>query len=77
MARGWESKSVEEQQDEPLEDRGVWKPPEQRENEAKLQGLERSRTRIERELQEATTEAHKAALKNALEYLDAEIRALK
>ena len=73
MARGWESKSVEAQREEGLEDNAPWKPAEELEAELKLKGLERSRTRIERELSEASTDAHRVALKNALDHLDHEI----
>ena len=73
MARGWESKSVEAQQDEGLEETTPWKRPEEREAEAKLQSLERSRARVARELEGATTEAHRSALQNALDFLDKQI----
>lgn len=77
MARGWESKAVESQREEALDETGPKKTPAQREKEAKVLGLERSKTRIERELAEATTEAHRAALKNALDYLHNEIEELR
>lgn len=77
MAKGWESKGIEAQREEELEEKGPWKPPEQLEIESKLHGLELSKTRIERELEEATTEAHRAALQNALEYLAKEIDELR
>lgn len=77
MAKGWESKGVEDQQEEELEEKGPWKPPEQLEEESKLHGLEMSKTRIERELEEATTETHRAALQNALEHLEKEIDELR
>ncbi|MCA1732848.1 MAG: hypothetical protein LC732_04525 [Acidobacteria bacterium] len=77
MAKGWESKAVEAQREEELEEKGPWKPPEQLEEESKLHGLERSKTRIERELEEATTETHRAALQNALQYLAKEIDDLR
>lgn len=77
MARGWESKGVEAQREEELEEKGPRKPADQLEAESRLHGLERSKTRIERELQEATTETHRAALQNALQYLEKEIGELR
>lgn len=77
MARGWESKGVEAQREEELEDKGPWKPPEQLEVESRLHGLERSKTRVERELEEASTETHRATLQAALQHLEKEIDELR
>ena len=74
MARGWESKSVESQQSETL-DRGDGRrqSPEQVERSHKRASLELSRSRVARELEGARTPAHRAALENALRFLDDEI----
>ena len=75
MARGWESKSVESQQEDfevPGEVRLT--SQEDRERAAKRESLETSRTRVRRELESARTETHRTALENALRYLDEELR---
>ena len=75
MARGWESKSVESQQEDfavPGEERLT--SQEERERAAKRESLEMSRTRVTRELESARTETHRTALENALRYLDEELR---
>lgn len=79
MARGFESKSVESQQ---LEERQpVRRAPdrdtiEQRERDQKRASLETSRRRVRRELENTHSETHRAALTNALAYLDAELKKL-
>lgn len=75
MARGWESKSVESQQDEPFvrNDRHQ-ETAEERERKSKRQSLELSRSRVTRELDGARTPVHRTALENALKYLDDELR---
>lgn len=78
MARGWESKSVESQIEErsaPRE-RGGERTREDLERDSKRHSIEMSRQRIERELQTARSEAHRAALENALSHLDGELRKL-
>jgi hypothetical protein len=75
MARGWESKSVEEQQSEPVARyRRQQETPEERERKAKRESLELSRSRVTRELDGARTPVHRTALENALKYLDDELR---
>ena len=76
MARGWESKSVEAQQSEPPPTGKGAKTAEERERKAKRESLELSRTRIRRELETATSEVHRAALQNALTFLDGELAKL-
>ena len=75
MARGWESKSVESQQSESVP-RGPrqQESPEERERKAKRESLELSRARVSRELEAARTAVHRAALENALKYLEEELR---
>lgn len=75
MARGWESKSVESQQHESeLTGKRQMATQEERERQAKRESLEMSRGRITRELASARTETHRAALENALRYLEDELR---
>jgi hypothetical protein len=74
MARGWESKSVESQQSEPDPAQAKRQlTAEQLERARKRDSLELSRARVRRELESATSEVHRTALTNALNFLDAEI----
>lgn len=81
MARGWESKGVESQ----IEDRrdslrshaDSRVNAEQRERDLKRAGLETSHRRITRELENAKVETHRAALKSALSFLEAELRKIE
>lgn len=78
MARGWESKSVESQQSEPdVSDPKRKLTAEEREREAKRDALELQVARVRRELESATTPAHRAAKEHALEYLQKELDALQ
>ena len=80
MARGWESKGVESQ----IEDRAAagngrsrderW--AEDRERDQRRAGLEMSRRRIARELEQSTSQTHRSALENALKFLDEQISKL-
>ena len=78
MARGWESKSVEESQ----ADRGKREEArprltaEERAREQRRRGLELSRTRVARELEVTTAAVRRAALESALAQLDREIAEL-
>ena len=77
MARGWESKSVESQQDE--HERGrkrVAGPntPEQRERAARRQTLELQRARARADLARATKPGHRAMLEQAIGALDEQLR---
>ena len=78
MARGWESKSVESQIEstEARADRGKALTPEQREIQTKRAGLELSRRRVLRELQEARAPVRRNALEQAIAFLDDELRKL-
>jgi len=79
MARGFESKGVESQQSETPERRNTVDDrefAERREREQRRAGLETSRRRIARELENAASDTHRAALKNALDFLDGELRKL-
>jgi hypothetical protein len=79
MARGWESKSVEEQ----IAAAGVRtrKPPArlsaaESERQRKLGCLQLSRTRIQRDLQTASNPRYRTQLEEALAHLEAEIAGL-
>jgi hypothetical protein len=73
MARGWESKSVESQQSEPEPAQRKRLTAEEQERARKREALELSRGRILRELETARSEVHRAALQNALKFLDEEL----
>lgn len=79
MARGWESKSVEEQmelavsrQDAPIAHMSA----EQRQRRRVRESLELSRTRVVRDLAAAAHPRHRALLEAALKHLDEKIAAL-
>jgi hypothetical protein len=80
MARGWESKSVESQIEDQRQSRQSKKrlpqSAEEREIQSKREGLEMSRRRITRELENSRSETHRAALQNALAFLDEELKKL-
>ena len=74
MARGFESKSVESQQAEPLERlEGPRESRDELERRGKRESLEMSRRRVEGELAASKSDVHRAALKNALRFLDDEL----
>lgn len=74
MARGWESKSVESQQNERAD---AWdrrqESAENIERRKKRESLELSRSRVARELEAARSLVHRTALENALKFLDEEL----
>lgn len=75
MARGWESKSVESQQTETSGRSARQKEShEEIERRQKRESLELSRSRVRRELEAARTPVHRAALENALKFLEDELR---
>lgn len=77
MARGWESKSIESQQEESLREterrdlRAL--SPEERARQERLASLELSRARTLDQLERATSAAHRAMLKRTLLALEREI----
>ena len=77
MARGWESKSVESQQEESLREseQRDSQPlsPEERERRERLATLELSRARTLDQLERATGAAHRAMLKRTLLALERDI----
>jgi len=77
MARGWESKSVESQQ-ERLEPRKREQAGDQDaiEHRRKRESVEMSRRRVVSELEKSRSDVHRAALQNALHHLDEELKKL-
>ena len=77
MARGWESKSVEDQIDAAKADRDAQiKPrltPQQREQRELKQSLVLSRAQTLGRLNEATNDRYRAQLQSALDHLDAQL----
>ena len=78
MARGWESKAVESQQDDAAAGKSI-KPaqtPEQREQSQRRRTLELSRARLAADLERASAAPHRQMLEQALSDLDAQLAAL-
>ena len=79
MARGWESKSVESQQDDAAR-RKELRPaltPEDREGLVRRRTLELSRARLAADLDRASALPHRRMLEQALAELDAQLGSLK
>ena len=80
MARGFESKSVEQQQQDAEERRSAAKrvrlSKDQVESDRKREGLQLQRTRILREIESATSPRHRDTLKGGLKYLEQQLKAL-
>ena len=80
MARGWESKSIEEQQAEARDKKAVPKyrlSPAQAAKVRELEGLRLSRTRIVQQMQAARDPRHSKILQEALDELDRKMQALQ
>jgi hypothetical protein len=78
MARGWESKAVEAQQDA-AQARSASKPvstPDQSARRARLATLALARTRARADLEAATAAAHRTMLEQAIADLDRQIAEL-
>ena len=76
MARGWESKAVEDQIAASEERKAAAKDargPDELERESRRQGLLLSRAKIAGDLARARDERHRAALQQALDYIDTQI----
>jgi hypothetical protein len=77
MARGWESKSVEDQIDSAKAEREArakpYMSPEQRAKNERKASLLLSRAQILRRLETATNSRYRAQLENALAHLDAQL----
>jgi hypothetical protein len=80
MARGWESKSVEEQQDAAARDRAARQAPALSEAEKaraqQREGLRLARAHTLATLQTACNPRHRAMLEETLAHLDAQLSAL-
>jgi len=79
MARGWESKSVEDQIDSARERSKSPKPqltPEQAENERKRDGLLLQRTRMLHQLESCRDERYRKTLSGGLTYLETQLTTL-
>ena len=76
MARGWESKSVEQQQEEAATSKSLAAPltPEQIAREKRRQGLLLSRQRVLQQLEAASNPRHRQMLEAALADLDAQLK---
>jgi hypothetical protein len=81
MARGWESKSVEDQMDEAKADRDAQIKPrlsvEDRERHTRTESLRLSRSRIVGLLKSTSNERYRAQLERTLAELDAQLRELE
>lgn len=77
MARGWESKSVEDQiaasEDRKAAAAKRVRTADEIERETRRQGLLLSRTKIVTDIENARDDRHRAALQQALEYIDAQL----
>jgi hypothetical protein len=75
MARGWESKSVEQQQEEAASNSHSHQrlTPEQISRQQRRRGLELSRSRILQQLERASSPQHRKMLEAALADLDAKL----
>jgi hypothetical protein len=79
VARGWESKSVEEQQAQAVSASGPTKPtltPAQIASERRRQGLMLSRQHVLRQLEAVHNPRHREILQSALADLDAQLARL-
>jgi hypothetical protein len=77
MARGWESKSVEDQiaaRESAAGDRQT--PVVDADKAARRRSLELARTRAQQDLQMACDKRHRAMLEQTIAHLDAELRRL-
>jgi hypothetical protein len=79
VARGWESKAVEDQIAASEERKAPVKrilSPEELARESRRQGLLLSRAKLAGDIERAHDERHRAALQQALDYLDSQIDSL-
>jgi hypothetical protein len=78
MARGFDSKFIEAQQDEATREKKMnpAMTPEQRETDARRRALELSRARVRADLGRATAAAHRQMLEEALRSLDEQLAVL-
>jgi hypothetical protein len=80
MARGWESKSVEDQMEEAQrsQDGSNWRirTPEERERQRKVETLNLERSRLAEQLERARSETHRRMIQQSLNAIEEEIAAL-
>jgi hypothetical protein len=78
VARGWQSKSIEAQQEEAGRQRpkGIAPAPEVLERRNRRHALELTRSRTAADLSRASAPAHRQMLERAIESLDEQIAAL-
>jgi hypothetical protein len=78
VARGWESKSIEQQQDEAQSSKEPKRrlTPAQRTAESRREGLRLSRNRILQQLQSAGNDNYRKTLEQSLAALEEEIKRL-
>jgi len=80
MARGWESKSVEDQIEEARRSQvaaeGRVQSPEAKERERKIESLKLERSRLREQLNRARSEAHQRMIRQSLEAIEEEIATL-
>lgn len=80
MARGWESKSVEQQQEERSEQKRSARAPLSRadqENNRKREGLLLSRQRLTQQLHAACNPRHRQMLEQAIAEVDSQLSSTK
>lgn len=77
MARGWDSKAIEDQQATAAEERSTQRRPaltaEARQQQAKLDALRLSRARVISDLDSASHQQYRRMLEQALAHIDREI----
>jgi hypothetical protein len=78
MARGWESKNVESQQEEASRARKQPRAlsPEEQVRQVKREGLELARARALSDLERAVAPAHRQMLEQTVEAIEAQLRDL-
>ena len=78
MARGWESKNIESQQEEASRQRTKSAPlsPDDRDRLARRAALELARARAAADLARATAPAHRSMLEQAIRALDEQLSSL-
>jgi hypothetical protein len=80
MARGWESKSVEQQQEEMAERRNPVRapiPPDEQQRNRKIEGLRLSRERLAQQLEAASNPRHRQMLEQAIAELESQLSSLQ
>ena len=80
MARGWESKSVEDQIEEARRSQGAYESrvqtPEESARERKVESLKLERSRLTEQLKRARSETHQRMIQQSLEAIEEEIATL-